>query len=80
MAKLGVCKTCGKMVSNEAMSCPHCGQPMPYSDPKVIDSTRSHSRALDLARQGRKIEAIKVVREETGLGLKEAKDLVDSWE
>lgn len=30
--------------------------------------------------QGRKINAIKRVREITGLGLKEAKDLVDSWE
>ena len=31
-----------------------------------------------LARQGRKIEAIKIVREKTGLGLKEAKDLVET--
>lgn len=80
MAQLGVCRTCGKMVSSEAISCPHCGQPMPYTDGKVIDSSRPHSRAQDLLRQGRKIEAIKVVREETGLGLKEAKDLVESWE
>jgi hypothetical protein len=29
---------------------------------------------------GRKIEAIKILREATGLGLKEAKDLVDSHE
>ena len=32
-----------------------------------------------LVTQGRKIEAIKIVREKTGLGLKEAKQLVDGW-
>ena len=35
---------------------------------------------LDLVREGRKIEAIKVYREETGVGLKEAKDFIDSLE
>jgi ribosomal protein L7/L12 len=30
-----------------------------------------------LAMDGRKIEAIKLLREETGFGLKEAKDIVD---
>lgn len=80
MAQLGVCRTCGGMVSSEAISCPHCGQPMPYTEGKVIDKSSSHSQARELLKQGRKIEAIKVVREETGLGLKEAKDLVESWE
>jgi ribosomal protein L7/L12 len=37
------------------------------------------AEARALASAGRKIEAIKVVRERTGLGLKEAKDLVESW-
>lgn len=32
-----------------------------------------------VAQQGNKIQAIKMVREATKLGLKEAKDLVDSW-
>jgi ribosomal protein L7/L12 len=32
---------------------------------------------LDLLRRGRKIEAIKLVRERTGLGLKEAKEFVE---
>src|SRR5690606_7006420 len=31
----------------------------------------------DLIRQGRKIEAIKLIREETGVGLREAKDAVE---
>jgi ribosomal protein L7/L12 len=32
---------------------------------------------LELARSGRKIQAIKVYRELTGVGLAEAKDVVD---
>lgn len=34
----------------------------------------------DLLRAGQKIQAIKLVRERTGLGLREAKDLVDERE
>lgn len=34
----------------------------------------------DLLQQGRKLQAIKEIREETGLGLKESKDLVDNIE
>nr|WP_121253478.1 ribosomal protein L7/L12 [Nocardioides ferulae] len=33
----------------------------------------------DLVARGKKIQAIKVVRERTGMGLKEAKELVESW-
>ncbi|MEU8001704.1 ribosomal protein L7/L12 [Catellatospora sp. NPDC049111] len=35
------------------------------------------TNARDLKRQGRAIEAIKLVRQHTGLGLREAKDVVD---
>ena len=41
-------------------------------DPKVLDEIRRLSDA------GRKIEAIKVLREATGLGLAEAKQIVES--
>lgn len=78
MAKLGVCKTCKGMVSDEATYCPHCGQPWPYVAPSSTEDPRL-GEARQLARDGRKIEAIKVVREITGLGLKEAKDMVESW-
>ncbi|SRR6266498_3055346 len=38
-----------------------------------------HGRRIDaLLREGRKIQAIKVYREVTGVGLKEAKDAVDN--
>jgi hypothetical protein len=35
--------------------------------------------AREMVKNGKKINAIKLVREQTGLGLKEAKDLVESW-
>jgi len=36
-------------------------------------------QALELVRRQNKIEAIKLVRKHTGLGLKEAKDQVEAW-
>ncbi len=36
------------------------------------------AEVLELARAGRKIEAIKLYRDKTGVGLKEAKDYVES--
>ena len=40
---------------------------------KLSDAVRTHIEA------GRKIEAIKALREETGLGLREAKDAVEAY-
>ena len=68
MPTLGFCKCCGWGVSNEATACPHCGQPNPYESDLL-------ARAL---RSGNKINAIKIIREARGIGLKEAKDLIDS--
>jgi hypothetical protein len=59
-------------VSEEARVCPHCGQPNP-----VVSAWEGEARRF--AARGEAIEAIKLVREKTGLGLKEAKDLVESW-
>jgi hypothetical protein len=69
---LGSCRTCGGKVSAEARTCPHCGQPFPFTD-------RFDGARLELNR-GNKINAIKLVREITGWDLAEAKRLVDSWE
>jgi len=69
---LGTCRCCKAPVSSEASTCPHCGQPNPFSDGWVGEARK------ELA-QGKVINAIKVVREATGMGLKEAKDLVESW-
>ena len=37
-----------------------------------------HKQLIDLVRNGQKIEAIRLYRLQTGTGLKEAKDYVDS--
>jgi len=47
-----------------------------HSDPDA--TSKLPPGVLDLVRRGRKIEAIKLLRETTGLGLKEAKDVVDA--
>ena len=43
-------------------------------------TTIDQSELLDLVHQGRKIEAIKQLRSQTGMGLKESKDIVDALE
>lgn len=48
--------------------------PRPVGDP---NDTWVSTTVRNLALQGKKIQAIKVLRDETGLGLKEAKDIVD---
>jgi len=73
MLKLGMCRCCSGKVSNEAKSCPHCGQPDPYSD--IYEE-----KIQALLRRGEKIQAIKLIRDMTGCGLKEAKDYVDALE
>jgi len=71
MAQLMACHCCGGKVSSEAVTCPHCGQPRPAMPP--FDAAREEHR------RGNTITAIKMVREATGLGLAEAKQMVDSW-
>lgn len=39
---------------------------------------RADSRALELMRQGRKLDAIKAYREQTGASLREAKEAVEA--
>jgi ribosomal protein L7/L12 len=75
MFKLGVCKCCFGKVSSEAMVCPHCGQPNPYYDDSPDTTARD---AYSLVLKGKKIEAIKLVRERKGWGLAEAKNFVES--
>lgn len=44
-----------------------------------MTGTQLPEQAIAALNLGRKIEAIKIVRESTGLGLKEAKNLVDAY-
>jgi len=47
-----------------------------HAAPPVVDE---YAEARALAAAGNKIHAIKVVREQSGISLKAAKDLVESW-
>lgn len=53
---------------------------VPQERPMAAASGDVKEQALALVRRKNKIEAIKLVRERTGLGLKEAKDQVEAWE
>jgi large subunit ribosomal protein L7/L12 len=53
---------------------------VPVSKSYLVSSGSLSPGVRALADQGRKLEAIKLLREESGLGLKEAKDAVDDYE
>jgi hypothetical protein len=51
----------------------------PYTPPPITDlSPELRAQILLLKAEGHKIEAIRLVRERTGQGLKEAKDIVEA--
>jgi len=62
------------------MSPPYQVPRVPQQRPIAAAQGDLKEQALQLVRQRKKIEAIKLVREREGLGLKEAKDVVDAWE
>ncbi len=68
------CRCCNGLVSDQAKSCPHCGQPEPGP------TASWEFEAREPLRQGKKIDAVKVVRQHTGMGLAETTHLVESWE
>jgi ribosomal protein L7/L12 len=53
--------------------------PEPPPGPAAEPSTDDYPEARALAAEGNKIHAIKVVRDQGGMSLKAAKDLVESW-
>jgi len=64
MPSLGRCRCCIGPVSNEARSCPRCGQPDPYDDEWAEIALMYH--------RGQKLEAIKIVMEKKGYSFKDA--------
>jgi ribosomal protein L7/L12 len=80
MFKLGVCKCCSDKVSSEAMICPHCGQPCPYSEAPEDPEEIFKREVRALLSEGEKIKAIKLVREKKYMDLPEAKKFVEKLE
>ena len=81
------CGQCGVTLRAEERFCGKCGYPAPESVkpqmhdgilPRAAPNDALAQAARTLLLQGRKIQAIKLVRERTGCGLKEAKDFVES--
>jgi ribosomal protein L7/L12 len=85
------CPFCEHSVAETAGQCPKCGaaladhesavsrSPALYADIRA-DAAAWKSEVAELVSQGHKIEAIKLYRERTGTGLKEAKDAVEAVE
>lgn len=77
------CKSCGAGLHFEpgatATACPHCGTEyvieLAAGEPPAI---AYDAEIIELLRQGKSLQAIKHLRSRTGLGLKEAKDYVNT--
>ena len=83
------CPFCDHFNRTDALQCEKCRAPLQTSIPSGSDSPPSEPVAmpepgtleadvLDLVKAQQKIQAIKLYREQTGIGLKEAKDFVEA--
>jgi len=82
---MSACPKCGTSNPAGTPLCGNCGanlpqEPAPDETAGVPDqpSNESDDEVLKLLRSGQKISAIKAYREQTGVGLKEAKDAVEA--
>jgi ribosomal protein L7/L12 len=74
------CNSCGHENPPHVRHCEACGTDLPRTVRSVALTTSLEQEVHRLLDQGRKIEAIKRVRELTGAGLKAAKDAVEAVE
>ena len=79
---LPCCSACGHENALVESTCAGCGVSLDPADETVSseppDAPELERRVLELMVAGRKIEAINVYREETGCGLREAKNAVEA--
>jgi hypothetical protein len=88
---MGTCRFCDHQNPAGAERCEKCGGPLPVEGQTLASATPERlesiaprsadpldSEVLQLMRAGRKIEAIKLYREQRRAGLKEAKDAVEA--
>jgi hypothetical protein len=87
---MGTCRFCDHQNPAGAERCENCGGPLPLEDQASGTAAQDSSaippasedpldsQILQLMRAGRKIDAIKLHREQWRVGLKEAKDAVEA--
>jgi len=74
------CRFCHQDNPLTNVQCAHCGAVLSMPRRSVTATPEMLTQIQDLLAQGKKIDAIKRFREETGAGLKEAKDAVEALE
>ena len=74
------CAFCRSIVSPGVERCPSCGSWLSQTDAPATRAESLVATVRSLLAQGRKIEAVRIYREQTGVGLAEAKDAVERLE